>query len=168
MRTPVLIEGPVEAWMTSAEEEMKVSLRDITKEGVFIYAKNERTKWLQLVIGMTGLVGSQIWWTWEVEDTFREAAEGDKYAMKNLEQKLTSQLNDLVAMVRVKLDGITRKKVNTLLIIDVHARDIVDGFVRESILNAKEFAWEVSLGRGKGGIVLIPVVVVVVVLCFCC
>ena len=33
-------------------------------------------------------------------------------------------------------------QVNTLLIIDVHARDIVDGFVRESVLNAKEFAWE--------------------------
>jgi hypothetical protein len=28
-------------------------------------------------------------------------------------------------------------QVNTLLIIDVHARDIVDGFVRESILHAK-------------------------------
>jgi dynein heavy chain, axonemal len=35
--------------------------------------------------------------------------------------------------------------VNTLLIIDVHARDIVDGFVRESILHAKEFAWESQL-----------------------
>ena len=34
-------------------------------------------------------------------------------------------------------DKITRKNVNTLLIIDVHARDIVDGFVRESVLNAK-------------------------------
>ena len=48
-------------------------------------------------------------------------------------------------MVRAPLDKITRKKVNTLLIIDVHARDIVDGFVRESILNAKEFAWESQL-----------------------
>ena len=57
----------------------------------------------------------------------------------------TGQLNDLVAMVRAPLDKITRKKVNTLLIIDVHARDIVDGFVRESILNAKEFAWESQL-----------------------
>ena len=36
---------------------------------------------------------------------------GNKYAMKDLEQKLTGQLNDLVAMVRDKLDGITRKKV---------------------------------------------------------
>jgi dynein heavy chain len=81
----------------------------------------------------------------QVEDTFRQVAAGNKYAMKTLESKLTSQLNDLVAMVRAPLDKITRKKVNTILIIDVHARDIVDGFVRESILNAKEFAWESQL-----------------------
>lgn len=81
----------------------------------------------------------------QVEDVFRQVAEGNKYAIKDLEAKLTSQLNDLVALVREKLSSHARKKVNTLLIIDVHARDIVDGFVRESILNAKEFAWESQL-----------------------
>ena len=131
--------------MTAVENEMHVTLRDITKEGVFIYASSSRTEWLTKVLGMVGLVGSQIWWTWEVEDTFRQVLSGNKYAMKELESKLTLQLNDLVAMVRDKLDSIIRKKVNTLLIIDVHARDIVDGFVRESVLNAKEFAWESQL-----------------------
>ena len=144
-RAPVPIEGPVESWMTSCEDEMHSSLQIITKEGVFHYASYPRTEWLKLVLGMVGLAGSQIWWTWEVEDTFRQVLEGNKYAMKTLESKLTGQLNDLVAMVRAPLDKITRKKVNTLLIIDVHARDIVDGFVRESILNAKEFAWESQL-----------------------
>ena len=145
MRTPAPVEGPVEAWMTVVEDEMHTSLRDITKEGVFMYASNDRVEWLKLVLGMVGLVGSQIWWTWEVEDTFRQVLKGNKYAMRDLEGKLTHELNDLVATVRMDLDGITRKKVNTLLIIDVHARDIVDGFVRESVLNAKEFAWESQL-----------------------
>jgi len=144
-RTVSAVDGPVEMWMTSAEDEMHVSLRDITKEGVFNYSKYDRTEWLKVVLGMVGLVGSQIWWTWEVEDTFRQVAGGNKYAMKDLEAKLTGQLNALVAMVRDKLDKILRLKVNTLLIIDVHARDIVDGFVRESVLNAKEFAWESQL-----------------------
>ena len=31
------------------------------------------------------------------------------------------------------------------IIIDVHARDIVDKFVRDSILDAREFAWESQL-----------------------
>jgi len=31
------------------------------------------------------------------------------------------------------------------IIIDVHARDIVDKFVRDSILDAREFVWESQL-----------------------
>ena len=34
-------------------------------------------------------MGSQIWWTWEVEDGFRQVAGGNKHAMKTLESKLT-------------------------------------------------------------------------------
>jgi dynein heavy chain, axonemal len=50
-------------------------------------------------------------------------------------------------MVRGNLEdrdpkGLLRKKINTLIIIDVHARDIVDRFVRDSILSEKEFEWE--------------------------
>lgn len=85
-----------------------------------------------------GLVG-------QVEDIFRQVAGGNKHAIRDLETKLTKQLNTLVALVRERLGIHARKKVNTLLIIDVHARDIVDGFVRESILDAKEFAWESQL-----------------------
>ena len=65
--------------------------------------------------------------------------------MKNELAKETSDLNDLIAMVRQDLESNVRKCVNTLIILDVHARDIVDGFVRDSILDAKEFEWESTL-----------------------
>ncbi|KAL4108550.1 hypothetical protein PRIC1_000265 [Phytophthora ramorum] len=144
-RTLSAVEGPVESWMTGVEDEMRATLQRIAKEGVFQYANMDRTKWLEDVLGMVSLVGSQIWWTWEVEDVFHRVKGGDKYAMKGLEGRLTEQLNSLVRRVREPLDKLTRKKVNTLLIIDVHARDIVDSFVRDSILNEKEFAWESQL-----------------------
>ena len=32
-----------------------------------------------------------------------------------------------------------------LIIVDVHARDIVDRFVKDSILDAREFEWESQL-----------------------
>ena len=32
-----------------------------------------------------------------------------------------------------------------LIIVDVHARDVVDGFVKDSILDAREFQWESQL-----------------------
>lgn len=35
--------------------------------------------------------------------------------------------------------------MNALIIIEVHARDIIDTFVRDSILDHREFAWESQL-----------------------
>jgi dynein heavy chain len=143
--TPASVEGPVEKWMTQVEDEMHASLLTITKRGVYEYAHENRLKWLQHQLGMVTLVGSQIFWTYQVEDAFHQVKTGNNRAIKVLALKLTHELNELVAMVRTPLEKKTRKKVNTLLIIDVHGRDIVDGFVRESILNAKEFAWESQL-----------------------
>ena len=48
----------------------------------------------------------------------------------------------LVGKVREDLPKMYRLKVNTLLIVDVHARDIVDAFVRDGVSDAREFAWE--------------------------
>ena len=144
-REPSAIEGPVESWMTMAEAEMKASLRTITKEGVFHYAHQARLDWVRDELGMTGCVGSQIWWTWETEDVFARVRKGDKHAMKVYAERQTRQLFDMVAKVRENIPRIHRIKVNTLLIIDVHGRDIIDSFVRDSILDAREFAWESQL-----------------------
>lgn len=81
--------------------------------------------------GMVVLAGNQVWWTWEVEDVFRKVKKGDKMAMKNYAKKCHSQIDDLVVKVRSNLSKNDRKKFNTVLIIEVHARDIVDGFVRD-------------------------------------
>lgn len=143
--TPAPVEGPVEQWMTTVETEMRKSLQKISKEGTFFYAKQDRVQWVDDNIGMTGLLGTQIWWTWEVEDVFHRVRDGNKHAMKQFADKLTSQLNDLVDKVRQQISSHMRKKVNSLLIIDVHARDIVDKFVRDSILDEREFAWESQL-----------------------
>lgn len=65
--------------------------------------------------------------------------------MKNELAKESKDLNDLIALVRQDLDNLTRKSINTLIILDVHGRDIVERFVRDSILDAKEFEWESQL-----------------------
>jgi dynein heavy chain len=64
IETGAAIEGPVETWMTTVEQQMVISLRQITKEGVYAYAHENRNDWLKSKLGMVGLVGSQIWWTW--------------------------------------------------------------------------------------------------------
>jgi dynein heavy chain len=143
--TPVKPDGNVEDWMNKVDDEMKDSLQTITKKAVYYYAKNERTDWIKGEIGMVAVVGTQIWWTFSVEDVFLRVSKGDKHAMKNELVKETADLNNLIALVREKISSNLRKAVNTLIILDVHARDIVDRFVRDSILSAKAFEWESQL-----------------------
>lgn len=73
------------------------------------------------------------------------AAEMPTCFVQELSSKLTNQLTDLTSMVRRDLGGEARKKVNTLIITDVHARDIIETFVRDSVMDAREFAWESQL-----------------------
>jgi dynein heavy chain len=94
---------------------------------------------------MVTLAASQVWWTWEVEDVFRKFKQGDKLAMKRLSRQLVDALEQLVIAVRSDLSPNARKKLNSQIIIDVHARDIVDRFVRDSIMDDQEFEWESQL-----------------------
>ena len=144
---PVSIDGPIEDWMTMVENEMKYSLWHRTKDSIFWYAKKKRYDWIvdREILGMNTISGTQIWWTFEVEDAFLQFSNGEKKALRDLETKFNDQLTELVAMVCSPLEHVVRKKVNTLLIIDVHARDIVSSFVSESILSAKQFEWESQL-----------------------
>lgn len=130
-------DSPVELWMTKVDEEMKRTLHKITKEATFKYGSQERIQWVLENLGMVAIVGTQIWWTWRVEDVFDKVKEGNKYAMKQESAKQTKDLNDLIDLVRTDLNSQNRKKINSLIIIDVHARDIVDRFVRDSILDKR-------------------------------
>jgi dynein heavy chain, axonemal len=116
---------------------MKDTLHQISKEGVFYYAKKARDAWISESLGMVTLAGSQIWWTWETEDTFQRVQSGNKYAMKDFLSKQNSQLAQLTGMVRTDLTNETRKKVNQMIIVEVHAKDIIDTFVRDSIMDAR-------------------------------
>jgi dynein heavy chain len=88
----------------------------------------------------------------------RTQEEGDIHAMKNELKQETKDLLDLITLIRQDIDNLTRKCINTLIILDVHARDIVSDFVRDSVLEAKEFDWEKQLrfywDQGKDNIVI--------------
>jgi dynein heavy chain len=145
-RSHVVAEGKVEDWMTEVLNEMRRTNRLITKEAIFCYLEGmTRVEWMYQYQGMVVLASNQVWWTWEVEDVFRKVKKGDKLGMKNYSKKLHSQIDDLVVQVRSQLSKNDRKKFNSVLIVDVHNRDIIDRFVRDSIMDAREFEWESQL-----------------------
>jgi dynein heavy chain len=65
--------------------------------------------------------------------------------MKDYLETLNNQLNELVIQVRGDLTANDRKKFNTVLIVDVHARDVIENFVRDGIVKSHNFEWESQL-----------------------
>ncbi|KAK5620023.1 Dynein heavy chain 10, axonemal [Crenichthys baileyi] len=145
-RSPVPVEGRVEEWMMAVLEEMRRTNRLITKEAIFHYCEDRsRVEWMLLYQGMVVLAANQVWWTWEVQDVFKKLKKGEKHALKNYAEKMHRQIDELVTRITQPLRRNDRRKINTVLIIDVHARDIVDSFVDNSIMDAEAFEWESQL-----------------------
>ena len=138
-------DGAVEMWLGVVEGEMASTLHTIHKKAIFEYPNAERIGWVKNNVGMVVNTGAQIWWTFEVIDVFRRVREGDKTGMKRFANKSHTVLNDLIVAVRTPGTKQQTKRINTLIIIDVHARDIIDNFVRDSVLDEREFAWESQL-----------------------
>ncbi|XP_044053526.1 dynein axonemal heavy chain 10 isoform X1 [Siniperca chuatsi] len=146
LKKPIPVEGRVEEWMMGVLLEMRRTNRLITKEAVFRYCEDRsRVDWMLLYQGMVVLAANQVWWTWEVEDVFKNVEKGEKYALKNYAKKMHQQIDELVTRITQPMKTNDRRKINTVLIIDVHARDIVDNFVLNSIMDAREFEWESQL-----------------------
>ncbi|XP_036382121.1 dynein heavy chain 10, axonemal [Megalops cyprinoides] len=146
LREPIPADGRVEDWMTGVLQEMRKTNRLITKEAIYSYCEDRsRVDWMLLYQGMVVLAGNQVWWTWEVEDVFNKIKKGEKQALKNYAKKMHEQIDELVTRITQPMKKNDRRKINTVLIIDVHARDIVDTFVRDSIMDAREFEWESQL-----------------------
>lgn len=61
-------------------------------------------------------------------------------------QQLNNQLDEVVTLMgSPALTSNDRKKIDMILTIDVHIRDIIGAFVRDSIEDPTEFEWESQL-----------------------
>jgi dynein heavy chain len=56
-------------------------------------------------------------------------------------KKESDDIDNLVNLIRTDIPEKLRKAINCLIILDVHQRDIVDMFVRDSKLSDDEFDW---------------------------
>ncbi|KAH8295402.1 hypothetical protein KR018_010894 [Drosophila ironensis] len=141
--------GRVEYWMNDVLDEMRRSNRFVNKTAIYDFGTDlqiARPDWLMNYQGMVGLAASQVWWTAEVEEAFDQAQNhGNMRAMKDFLGKNNYQIEELVLKVRSNLSRNDRLKFKAQCTVDVHARDIIDNFVRDNVLDASEFSWESQL-----------------------
>ena len=57
------------------------------------------------------------------------------------EKKLEMQLKELVMLVRTKLSKQVKMAVNALIVIDVHAKDVVENLWKKDISEINSFEW---------------------------
>ena len=95
----------------------------------------KRTDWVLKWPGQVVIAGCQTYWTSEVTEALENKCLKEGY------EKLLSQLDDLRNLVRLDLKKIERMTLSALIVIEVHARDVVAKMVEENVANANDFEW---------------------------
>ncbi|XP_015509159.2 dynein axonemal heavy chain 3 isoform X1 [Neodiprion lecontei] len=132
---PADAKGLVEKWLSQVEKLMKVSLRDVSQDSIAAYFNTVREVWILSWPGQIVLCGSQVHWTSEVCESF-EANSVPAYLAQ-----CSSQIDKTVALVRGKLEPGARITLNALIVIDVHARDVVKLLVEKKVTSVTDFNW---------------------------
>ncbi len=128
----------VEYWMGEVEKMMQVSVRSELLKSIMGYKKKPRTEWCLEHPGQCVLTGSQIHWTHEVETHIKKY--GSKGPEKHL-KFLEDQLKDTVKLVSKKLAYMQEVTMNALIVLDVHAKDVVETMAQLQVGDITDFEW---------------------------
>jgi dynein heavy chain len=127
--------GMVEKWLIQVEDQMHLSLRMIIKEALNAYETCDRKQWVLEWPGQVVICGSQVYWTKEVEESFINNT------LKEFLLSSNEQIKDTVNLVRGKLESGPRRTLEALIVIDVHARDVVASLSEAKVSKTTEFIW---------------------------
>ncbi|XP_032892704.1 dynein heavy chain 1, axonemal [Amblyraja radiata] len=128
--------GNVEDWLLEVEKMMKASVKDNIRRSLKTYPETLRTEWVLIWPGQVVIAGCQTFWTMEVAEALQI---GD--LKSRLFPKLASQLSDLVTLVRGKLTRMQRTILSALIVIEVHAKDVVANLLEEHVQSENDFEW---------------------------
>lgn len=87
--------------------------------------------------GQVVLCASQAYWTKEVHQALKMGPQG----LFDYHKQLQNQLGQIVELVRGKLNKQTRTTLGSLVVVDVHARDVVLDMANKGTLNIEKIHW---------------------------
>lgn len=143
------LEGEVEAYLNRLTESMRKSLKiilsDAVEKAVNWEIDTPRHEWLFNYPAQLCLTGAQIFWTDETQMALEEYEGGQEDAVKRYLQLCNSRLSSLIQLVLGELSAADRTKIISLITMDVHSRDVVDGLISQKTEGPNSFAWQQQL-----------------------
>jgi dynein heavy chain len=110
LASSLILEGPVEQWLSDLELSMQVAIQKILALSIQAY-KGKKEKWVRDFQGQILITTGAIQWTADCSRALGAISAGNKGALKALKKKQTNYLNKLSDMVRGQLSRIERNKV---------------------------------------------------------
>ncbi|KAI8853125.1 dynein heavy chain and region D6 of dynein motor-domain-containing protein [Chytridium lagenaria] len=114
--------GAVEKWLLDVEKIMITSMKDVTQSAFNAYKDTPREKWVlewagQVVIG------------------------GRQNGLKKYYDLSVERLDKIVELVRGNLSKLQRITLEALVVIDVHARDVINSLDESKVSSITDFNW---------------------------
>jgi dynein heavy chain len=143
----VFAEGAVEHWLFRIQEMMIKSLYDLTKDSLLCYPENpfERKAWLFNYAAQPILTVDLIKWTEGCTDAILKTHNGYKNGVKDYFEFMKILITKMVQIVRENLNTLERTLMGALIVLDVHARDVVGDMVKVDVKNLNDFEWSKQL-----------------------
>eukprot|EP00741_Cyanophora_paradoxa_P016907 tig00020943_g16328.t1 len=132
--------GNVELWLLQVERLMKAAVRARIGTALGDYSARPRVDWVLAWPGQVVLAVNMIEWTRLVEEAIGGGG-GGAGTLAEVERTLTRQLDDIVSLVRGDLTYLNRLTLGALVVIDVHARDVVAELRKHAVGSLDDFDW---------------------------
>ncbi|KAL3319620.1 hypothetical protein Ciccas_001703 [Cichlidogyrus casuarinus] len=129
--------GAVEKWLLQVQDSMLLSVKDVIRAAKNAYSEVPRPTWVTQWPGQVVICVGQIYWTSEVHESFQYGEQG----LAVYKEQLDRQIGDIVKLVRGKLNAQQRITLGALVVIEVHARDVVGHMVTLKVSQDNDFEW---------------------------
>ena len=124
------------------------SLYDLAKQALKEYPDDDpfnRESWLFSFNAQNILLIDLVKWTEGVTDAILNETKDRKKGVKYYEDFMKEMINQMVAIVRKDLNTLERTLMGALIVLDVHARDVVTELVTKNIQNLNDFEFAKQL-----------------------
>ena len=128
--------GSVEVWMGVIEQMMRLSVRHATEVAMEEYPNVVRGQFVLSHSSMVVIAVTQTFWTRGIEAGLNEGV-----GVQDYYNKMLGQLQELSQLVRGDLSKLKKKIMSALVVIEVHARDVVERLIEANVSKVTDFEW---------------------------